>query len=121
LLLGFTLVAGVSARLYAADEPQRFAYPEALAAAIHKVEPVYPEAARRQKIASRVEIDAYVEKDGTVYSTIIVAGDLKLVDAAANAAKQWRFKPFEENGHPIRAIARLVFQMKPPVTARASR
>jgi len=120
-LLGFSLLAGVSPRLYAADEPQRFGYPEALAAAIHKVEPVYPEAARPLKIESRVEIDAYVETDGSVYSTIIVVGDLKLVDAAAEAARQWKFKSFEENGHPIRAIARLVFQMKPPVATRASR
>jgi len=116
-----SLFVCAATQLYAADEPQRIAYPEALATAIHKVEPVYPEAARRLKIESRVEIDAYVETDGTVYSTIIVCGDLKLVQAAAKAAEQWRFRPFEENGHPSRAIARLVFQMKPSTSTRASR
>jgi TonB family protein len=107
--------------LYAADEPARFGYPEALTAAIHQVEPVYPEKARRLKIESNVAIDAYVETDGSVYSTIIVWGDPKLVDAAENAAKEWKFKPFMENGHPIRAIARLLFEMKPPSSNRASR
>jgi len=114
-------LAWSAAALYAADEPARFGYPEALAAAIHKVEPVYPEGVRHLKIQSRVEIDAYVETDGSVYSTIIVCGDLKLVDAAEDAAKQWKFKPFMEDGHPIRAIARLVFQMKPPTSTKASR
>lgn len=121
LALAASLAACASTRLYAGDEPQRIAYPDALAAAIHKVEPVYPEAALRQKIESRVEIDAYVETDGSVYSTIIVCGDLKLVHAAAHAAEQWKFRPFEENGHPARAIARLIFQMKPPTTTRARR
>jgi len=120
LWLCFCLTAGALA-LYANDEPKRFGYAESLAAAIHKVEPVYPEAARRLKIQGRVEIDAYVETDGSVYSTIIVVGDPKLVNAAADAVKQWKFQPFTENGVPIRAIARLVFQMKPPASTRASR
>jgi protein TonB len=120
LLVCFSL-AWSAASLYAADEPTRFGYPEALAAATHKVEPVYPEGVRRLNIESRVDIDAYVETDGSVYSTIVVCGDLKLVDAAEDAVKQWKFKPFMENGHPIRAIARLVFQMKPPTSTKASR
>jgi len=114
-------LAGGAVAAYAADEPARFGYAEALAAAVHQVEPVYPEGVRRHNIESRVEIDAYVETDGSVYDTIIVCGDLKLVDAAADAAKQWKFKPFRENGHPMRAIARLVFQMKPPTSTKASR
>jgi len=119
--LCFCLAAGAFARLYANDEPKRFGYPESIAAVLHKVEPVYPEAALRWKIEGRVEIDAYVETDGSVYSTIIVVGDPKLVDAAADAVKQWRFQPFQENGRPIQAIARLVFHMKPPASTRASR
>jgi TonB family protein len=121
LALCASLITCASTRLYAGDEARRIDYPQALAAATHKVEPVYPEAARRKKIESRVEIDAYVETNGSVYMTIIVAGDLKLVQAAADAAQQWKFRPFEEDGHPSRAIARLVFDMKPPAAIRASR
>lgn len=91
-----------------------------VAAATHKVEPVYPETARQQRIESRAGIDAYVETDGSVYSTIIVFGDLKLVDAA-EAAKQWKFRLFQENGQPSRAIARIEFLMKPPTSDSASR
>jgi outer membrane biosynthesis protein TonB len=107
--------------LYAADEPPRFGYPEALAAAIHQVAPVYPEKVRPLKIESNIAIDAYVETDGSVYSTIIVWGDPKLIYAAEAAAKQWKFTPFMENGHPSRAIARLLFHMTPPSLNRASR
>jgi outer membrane biosynthesis protein TonB len=120
LLASFCLTTSVAA-LYAADEPKRFGYPEALAVATRQVTPVYPEKVRPLAIESNVAVDAYVETDGSVYSTIIVWGDPKLVDAAENAAKQWKFKPFMENGHPIRGIARLLFPMKPPISTRASR
>ena len=117
LLLSFTLAGGASA-LFANDEPTRFGPAEAQAAAIQKVEPVYPKLAHGVKTMSRAEVDAYVDTDGSVYSTIIVLGDPKLVDAAENAAKQWKFTPFIENGKPVRGIARLVFQMQPPTLAR---
>jgi protein TonB len=116
LCLAFSLAASSPT-----DEPPRFVGPEVLAHATTTVEPVYPHSALRQKIESRVTIDAYVEKDGSVYSTVIVSGDLKLVDAAEAAAKQWKFRPFEIDGQPTRAIARVVFEMKPPVVKRASR
>lgn len=115
------LAVFVAARLYAADEPKRIGYPESLANAIYKVDPVYPKAALGSKTFSRVEIDAYVETDGSVYSTIIVLGDPKLIHVAEDAVKQWKFRPFEEDGHPIRAIARLIFHMVPPASPRASR
>jgi len=118
LLVCLSLAIGASA--FGQDEPKRFGPEEAQAAAIHKVEPVFPELPRGVKTSSRVEIDDYVATDGSVYSTIIVLGDPKLVDAAERAAKQWKFKPFEENGHPIRGIARLIFHMLPPAAASAA-
>jgi len=114
-------LASSAAFLYAADEGPRFGYPEALANATHKVEPVYPQSVRSLRIESRVAIDAYVEADGSVYQTIVVCGDLKLVDAAAEAVRQWKFKPFAQDGLPVRAIARILFEMKPPHSIRASR
>jgi len=100
--------------LLRAQELKRLTYTEVLPNLISRVEPIYPEAARKLKIEGLVEIDAYVETDGSVYSTIIVLGDLKLTDAAEDAVKQWKFKPFEENGHPVRRIARIMMQMRPP-------
>ena len=119
LLATFCLAGSLAAS--PADEPPRFDGPGALAHAVTKVEPAYPQNALRDKIESRVAIDAYVEADGSVYSTVIVFGDLKLVDAAEAAVKQWKFRPFVVNGRPTRAIARVILEMKPPVTKRASR
>jgi outer membrane biosynthesis protein TonB len=110
-----------AACLYAAEEGPRFGYPEALANATHKVELVYPPSVRPLRIESRVAIDAYVETDGSVYQTIVVCGDLKLVDAAAHAVRQWKFKPFTQDGHPVRAIARIFVEMKPPHSIGAGR
>ena len=121
LLLGCLCITYSAAANYTAEESVRVGSQEAQSGAIHRIEPVYPESARRRKIESRVEIDAYVETDGSVSSTVVVCGDLALVDAAAAAAKQWKFEPFRKDGRPVRAVTRLVFQMKPPVVTRASR
>jgi outer membrane biosynthesis protein TonB len=104
-----SLIAGAMSPVYAADEPKRVGYPESLANVIYSVAPLYTPQALRLKTWSRVEIDAYVDTDGAVYSTVIVMGDQHLVTEAENTVKQWQFKPFVENGQPIPAIARIVF------------
>ncbi|MBV9746800.1 MAG: energy transducer TonB [Acidobacteriia bacterium] len=114
--LGLTVAA-----LFADDEPARFDFADAQTHAIRMVDPVYPKNALSSKVESTVAIDDYVEADGSVSSTIIVFGDLKLVDAAEEAAKQWKFKPFETNGKPARVIVRLLFHMKPPVGPKTGR
>jgi hypothetical protein len=121
-LLCLSCCLGLSVAVLSADDgPTRFDFGDAQTHAIRTVDPVYPKDALKSKIESTVAIDDYVETDGSVYSTIIVFGDLKLVDAAEEAAKQWKFKPFEVNGKPSRAIVRLIFHMKPPLPIKSGR
>jgi TonB family protein len=67
---------------------------------IERVEPEYPEAAREQHIQGPVVLVALVGKDGVVEKLTTINGDSQLVTAAADAVRQWRFKPFFRNGSP---------------------
>ena len=65
-----------------------------------RVEPEYPEQAREQHLQGPVTLEAVVGKDGSVKSLKTISGDPQLAAAARNAVRQWRFKPFLQDGKP---------------------
>jgi protein TonB len=58
-----------------------------------KVQPVYPELARKMNIAGTVKIEVTVAPNGTVKDARVVGGHPVLANAALDAAKKWRFEP----------------------------
>jgi TonB family protein len=58
-----------------------------------KVQPAYPELARKMSIAGTVKIQVTVAANGTVKDAHIVGGHPVLANAALDAAKKWRFEP----------------------------
>ena len=58
-----------------------------------KVEPVYPELARKMSITGTVKIQVVVQPNGTVKDARVVGGHPVLANAALDAAKKWRFEP----------------------------
>lgn len=72
--------------------------------AIHKVDPVYPEASRRMRQEGVVILEIIVRKDGTVGDIKVLRSLNPILDqAAVDAASQWRFKPGKVNGRPVDA------------------
>ena len=58
-----------------------------------KVEPVYPEVARRMSITGTVRLAVIVAPNGTVKSSKPVGGHPLLVNAAMDAMRRWKFEP----------------------------
>jgi TonB family protein len=58
-----------------------------------RVDPVYPDLARRMNITGTVRVVVVVSSNGTVKSTKLVGGHPILVSAAMNALKKWKFEP----------------------------
>ena len=58
-----------------------------------KVEPIYPDLARRMNISGTVKIEVVVAPNGTVKNARVVGGHPVLANAALDAAKKWRFEP----------------------------
>jgi periplasmic protein TonB len=58
-----------------------------------KVQPAYPELARRMNITGTARIEVIVATNGSVKEAKIVGGHPVLAGAALDAAKKWRFEP----------------------------
>jgi TonB family protein len=92
-LLSFALFASLfamPARLPAQAAPG----PTELARKVKtRVQPAYPDIARRMNITGTVKIAVVVSPDGAVKSTKVVGGHPLLVNAAVDALKKWKFEP----------------------------
>jgi len=58
-----------------------------------RVQPAYPELARKMNISGTVKISVVVAPNGTVKEARVVGGHPVLATAALDAAKKWRFEP----------------------------
>lgn len=60
-----------------------------------RVAPVYPEIARRMKIAGVVHLEVTVDAEGKVLEVKTISGNHMLSVAAEDAVRNWRFSPGE--------------------------
>jgi TonB family protein len=81
---------------------------------LRRVEPDYPEEARRQQIEGAVVLEVRAGADGTVQQVNRVSGPPLLAEAAITAVKQWRFKPIIVKGEPIETQTKVVLNFKLP-------
>src|SRR5664279_1528756 len=68
---------------------------------ISKVQPTYPPLARLARIQGTVVLHALIGKDGSIQDLSVVSGHPMLIQAAMDAVKQWRYKPYLLNGEPV--------------------
>jgi periplasmic protein TonB len=86
-----------------ADGPRKVTQGDALAAAVTKVQPEYPELARQLKITGTVELEVLISEAGAVETVTPVSGNPVLTKPAAECLKKWKFKPFVQDGNPVKA------------------
>jgi protein TonB len=68
---------------------------------VHDVAPKYPTEAGRERIEGTVVLMAVIGKDGTVQDVRVQSGLSVLAEAAIEAVKQWRYRPYLLNGEPV--------------------
>ena len=78
-----------------------------------RVEPDYPDAARRARIQGSVILETLIGANGKVQEVIPVSGPPQLAEAAATAVRQWKYKPFTVDGQkvPIRTQVTVTFML----------
>ncbi|MCL5744657.1 MAG: energy transducer TonB, partial [Acidobacteria bacterium] len=72
---------------------------------VRKVMPVYPALARAARISGVVRLRGIVGTDGSIRNLEVVSGHPLLVEAAADAVRQWAYRPTMLNGMPVEVIA----------------
>jgi TonB family protein len=70
---------------------------------IRKVDPEYPELARRARVEGEVVLKISVNEEGYVSNVEIISGHQLLRQAAVDAVKQWKYEPALSNGKPSAA------------------
>jgi protein TonB len=74
---------------------------------IAKVQPVYPETARKLRLRGMVSVNVVIHKDGTVSVQNVGAGHPLLVPAAVAAVQQWKYEPTTVSGEPVEVQAKV--------------
>jgi TonB family protein len=77
--------------------------------ATRAVKAIYPLQAEKNKLEGQVVVKAAISENGDVESVEVVSGDPTLAQAAIDAAKEWKFRPFIRNGKPTKASTKLTF------------
>ena len=67
----------------------------------------YPLLARQMKVQGSVLLEALIAADGVIRELRVLSGPPILASAAREAAMQWRFKPYLQNGNPVETTARI--------------
>lgn len=68
---------------------------------IKRVNPTYPPLARTARVQGSVVLAAVIGKDGSIQNLHVLSGHPLLTQAALEAVKQWRYKPYILNGEPV--------------------
>jgi TonB family protein len=68
---------------------------------VHKVQPVYPAAARQARVQGTVELKALIDKHGKIEKLVAVSGHPLLIPAAMDAVKKWKYKPYSYEGQKV--------------------
>jgi TonB family protein len=75
---------------------------------IKAIPPAYPVLARQAHVQGNVVLSADISKDGVIETLKVISGNPLLIQAALNAAKQWRFKPYVLNGEAVAVNTQIV-------------
>jgi protein TonB len=102
-------VGGVMGSILSSAPPPKVATPQKLRVSqgvadglkIHDVQPQYPAMARVAHIQGDVILAAIISKSGVIENLHLVQGHPILAQAAMDAVKQWKYRPYLLNGEPV--------------------
>jgi protein TonB len=66
-----------------------------------KTSPLYPPIARAARVQGTVVLQATISKTGSIENLHVVSGPAMLQQAALDAVKSWRYKPYLLNNEPV--------------------
>ena len=68
---------------------------------IQKTPPVYPQIAKAARVAGTVVLQASISKTGAIQNLRVVSGPVMLRQAAVDAVRTWRYRPYRLNNEPV--------------------
>jgi len=74
---------------------------------ITKVNPVYPQEAKDERIQGAVVLKAVIGKTGHVENLNAISGPKELQQSAMDAVRQWVYRPYLMKGKPVEVITKI--------------
>jgi TonB family protein len=74
---------------------------------VSRVNPEYPSEAKDRHVEGDVLLKINIDKEGNVYRVEPESGDPQPSASAAEAAKQWKYRPFLLNGQAVEVETKL--------------
>jgi protein TonB len=68
---------------------------------LNKTAPSYPPIAKAARVSGTVVLQAMISKTGTIENLRVISGPAMLQQAALEAVKSWRYRPYLLNGDPV--------------------
>jgi protein TonB len=68
---------------------------------LQKTVPIYPPIAKAARVSGTVVLQATISKTGTIENLHVVNGPAMLQQAALDAVKTWRYRPYLLNNEPV--------------------
>ncbi len=68
---------------------------------LQKVQPVYPEIARRERLQGTVRLHAIIARDGSLSRLVVLRGYCSLAKESVEAVRKWRYSPTLLLGQPV--------------------
>ena len=68
---------------------------------IQKTTPIYPPIAKAARVSGTVVLQATISKTGSIQGLHVVSGPAMLQQAAMDAVKTWRYRPYLLNNEPV--------------------
>ena len=81
---------------------------------VKKVTPIYPKTAMTMHIEGEVQLLATISRSGNISSLKVLKGDMRLAEAALQAVKQWKYKPYLLDGAPVEVQTTITLNFKSP-------
>jgi TonB family protein len=90
LVIAVAIYAGLSTQVSLAQKQDQAEHAERKI--LTKVDPVYPDLAKRMHLGGVVKVEAIVRPNGNVKSTRVVGGNPVLIESATDAIRKWKFQ-----------------------------
>jgi TonB family protein len=81
---------------------------------IHRVRPLYPPAAKLNKVEGKVVLRAVINTEGKVTEASPMSGPQELIGAAVEAVKEWEYRPYISQGQPVQVDTQIVVNFALP-------
>ena len=68
---------------------------------LQKTTPIYPPIAKAARVSGTVVLQATISKSGSIENLKVVSGPAMLQQAALDAVRTWRYRPYLLNNEPV--------------------